>query len=55
MMRKSPEERLLMCLDMMATARILMRRGIERECGSMTELERKRLAFQRIHGVPCPW
>lgn len=55
MMRKTPAERLLMSLDMMATARELVMSSIEREAGAQSSLEVRRLAFQRLHGQPCPW
>ena len=55
MMRKTPAERLLMSLDMMATARELVMQGIQRESGAVSGVEARRLAFQRLHGVPCPW
>jgi len=52
MMRKTPEERLLMGFDMMATARQMVWSGI----GSHgTEEERRRRFFQRFHGMDCPW
>jgi hypothetical protein len=34
MMQKTPEERLLMGLDMMATGRELCWSGVEKECGA---------------------
>ncbi len=55
MMRKTPAERLMMSLDMMATARELVMQGILREAGEATAIELQRRAFQRLHGVPCPW
>ena len=55
MMRKTPAERLLMSLDMMATARELVMHGIQHEAGTVSDIEMKRRAFQRLHGVPCPW
>ncbi len=55
MMRKTPAERLLMSLDMMATARELVMQSIQRESGTVSEAEAKRLAFVRLHGIPCPW
>lgn len=55
MMRKTPAERLLMSLDMMATARELVMQGVLRETGTASDAEAKRLAFQRLHGLPCPW
>lgn len=55
MMRKTPAERLMMSLDMMATARELVMQGVQREAGEATSIELQRRAFQRLHGVPCPW
>jgi hypothetical protein len=55
MMRKTPAERLLMSLDMMATARELVVSGIQRKSGTESVVEAKRLAFQRLHGQPCSW
>jgi hypothetical protein len=55
MMRKTPAERLLMSLDMMATARELVMQNVQRESGAVSEAEVKRLAFARLHGMPCPW
>ncbi|MBE2284990.1 MAG: hypothetical protein IAE77_16130 [Prosthecobacter sp.] len=55
MMRRTPEERLMMSLDMMATARELVMQGIQREAGAVSDIEMKRRAFQRLHGEPCPW
>jgi hypothetical protein len=52
MMRKTQEERLLMGFDMMATARELVWSGISSEG---TEEERRRMFFQRFHGIDCPW
>jgi len=52
MMRKTPQERLLMGFDMMATARELVWSSL----GSHgTEAERRSRFFQRFHGVTCPW
>ncbi len=49
MMRKTPEERFLMGLDMMATARKLCWSGLEREGGT---LEDRRQAFlRRFQGI----
>jgi len=45
MMRKTPAERLLMSLDMMATARELVMQGIQREAGAVSGIEMKRRAF----------
>jgi hypothetical protein len=55
MMRKTPAERLMMSLDMMATARELVMQGIKRESDAVSGVDAKRIAFQRLHGVPCPW
>jgi len=55
MMRKTPAERLIMSLDMMATARELVIQGIQREAGGATGIELQRRAFQRLHDAPCPW
>lgn len=52
MMRKTPEERLIMGFDMMATAREMVWSGIG---SGGTEVERRRLFFQRFYGVECPW
>jgi hypothetical protein len=52
MMRKTPEERLLMGFDMMATARQLVWSGI---ASGGTEHERRRLFIQRFYGIDCPW
>lgn len=51
-MKKTPEERLLMGFDMMATAREMVWSGL----GSQgTETERRRLFYQRFHGAAFPW
>lgn len=55
MMRKTPAERIMMSLDMMATARELVMQGIKRESEAISGVEARRIAFQRLHGVPCPW
>jgi hypothetical protein len=52
MMRKTPEERLLMGLDMMATAREIAWSGIGADG---TKEERRNRFFQRFHGMDCPW
>jgi hypothetical protein len=52
MMRKTPEDRLLMGFDMMATAREMVWSGIGDQG---TADERRKLFFQRFHGVSCPW
>lgn len=51
MMRKTPEERMLMGLDMMATARALVWAGVS---GSGTERERRAAFFQRFYGRSLP-
>lgn len=52
MMRKTPQERLLMGFDMMATAREMVWNGL----GSQgTEAERRSLFFRRFHGTEAPW
>ncbi len=48
MMRRTPEERLLMGFDMMATAREMVWSGIGSEG---TEEERRHQFMQRFHGV----
>lgn len=53
MMRKTPEERFLMGLDMMATARELCWSGLEQTDGTM---EGRRQAFlQRFQGMDSPF
>lgn len=52
MMRKTPEERLLMGFDMLATARQMVWSGIG---SGGTEEERRRMFFQRFYGMECPW
>ncbi|MEO0017174.1 MAG: hypothetical protein RLZZ522_457 [Verrucomicrobiota bacterium] len=52
MMRKTPEERLLMGFDMMATAREMVWSGIGHH-GS--EEARRSLFCQRFHGADSPW
>lgn len=49
MMQKTPEERLLMGLDMMATGRELCWSGVEKECGAGEE--RRRAFLMRFHGM----
>ena len=51
MMRKTPEERLLMGFDMMATARELVWSNLDAQG---TETERRTQFYQRFHGVACP-
>jgi hypothetical protein len=55
MMRKTPEERLLMGLDMMATARELVSHGLRQDAATQSPEALARLTFQRLHGVPLPW
>ena len=52
MMRKTPQQRLLMGFDMMATARELVWSSLG---AHGTEAERRSRFFQRFHGVACPW
>lgn len=52
MMRKTPEERLLMGFDMMVTAREMVWSGID---SRSSEEERRRRFFQRFHGMAWPW
>jgi hypothetical protein len=52
MMRRTPEERLLMGFDMMATAREMVWGGIDPQG---TAEERRIRFFRRFHGVDCPW
>ena len=52
MMSKTPEERLLMGFDMMATAREMVWSGLGTEG---TDDERRSRFYQRFHGVACPW
>ena len=52
MMRKTPEERLLMGFNMMATARELVWSGIGPE---ETGEERRRLFYKRFYGVEATW
>ncbi|MEO5712622.1 MAG: hypothetical protein ABIT37_03965 [Luteolibacter sp.] len=54
MMRKTPEERLLMGFDMMATARELVWSGLEKIEGETEDGKRRRF-YQRFHGEPRPW
>lgn len=55
MMRKTPEERFLMGLDMMATVRELVREGLRQESAIQSPETLAHLTFQRLHGVPLPW
>ena len=52
MMRKTPEERLLMGLDMMATARQLVWGSLD---AHKSTAEKRREFFQRFYGEECPW
>ena len=52
MMRKTPQERLLMGFDMMATARALVWSSLGTHG---TAAERRSRFFQRFHGADCPW
>ena len=52
MMRKTPEERLIMGFDMMATARELVWSSIDSEG---THADRRKRFYERFHGVECPW
>jgi hypothetical protein len=52
MMRKTPEERLLMGFDMMATAREMVWSSLGTEG---TDSERRARFYQRFHGEACPW
>lgn len=51
MMRRTPEERLLMGFDMMATARELVWCSLQ---GSATEAERRKAFFLRYYNMECP-
>jgi len=55
MMSKTPEERLLMGFDMMATARELAWSGLEGQAEARGQEEGQRLFYQRYYGVPRPW
>jgi len=50
-MRKTPEERLLMGLDMMATARELAWSGLQE---AATHAERRKMFFRRYQQMECP-
>jgi hypothetical protein len=55
-MGKTPEERLLMGFDMMATAREMVRDSLRHEATAAQSPEAlARLTFQRLHGIPLPW
>lgn len=51
MMRKTPEERMLMGFDMMATARALVWSGVQY---LPTEGARRREFFRRYYAMECP-
>jgi hypothetical protein len=55
MMRKTPAARLLTSLDMMAIARALVMQGSSATQARSQSSEMKRQAYQRLHGVACPW
>jgi hypothetical protein len=55
MMSKTPEERFLMGLDMMATARELVWSGIRSTGANDSSEEAQRLFYLRFHGAPRPW
>lgn len=50
-MRRTPQERLLMGFDMMATARELAWSGLQ---GVATEAERRKMFFRRFQSMECP-
>lgn len=52
MMRRTPEERLMMSFDMMATARKLVWSSLDPQG---TEAERRIEFCKRFHGIDCPW
>ena len=52
MMRKTPEERLIMSFDMMATARELVWNSLGTQG---TEAERRGEFCRRFYGIDCPW
>lgn len=52
MMRKTPEERLLMGFEMMATARALVWGSLG---GPGATVEKRREFYKRFHGEDCPW
>ena len=52
MMRKTPEERLIMSFDMMATARKLVWNSLGTQG---TEAERRAEFYRRFYGIHCPW
>ena len=55
MMCKTPEERLLIGLDMMATAREMVRDGLRHEAPTLPQVGMQRLLFQRLYGLALPW
>lgn len=52
MMKKSGAERLVMGMEMQATARALVWSSIPNE---MPEDDRRREFYSRFFGEPCPW
>ena len=54
MMRKTPEERLLMGFHMAATARALVWSRLEKQEGG-TEDERQKSFYQHFHGAAPAW
>ena len=50
-MKRTPSERLLMGMDMQATARALVWGSIPAE---MPDVERRRAFYQRFYGEACP-
>jgi hypothetical protein len=51
MMKRSPEQRLLMGMDMNATAKQLVWASMDPE---LTEMERRAAFYERFYGEPCP-
>lgn len=52
MMQRSEGERLVMGMDMQATARALIWASIPKE---LSEKERREAFYQRFFGEACPW
>jgi hypothetical protein len=52
MMQRTAGERLIMGMDMQATARALLWASIP---ASAPEAERRRIFFERFYGEPSPW
>ncbi|MCF6311173.1 MAG: hypothetical protein L3J39_01860 [Verrucomicrobiales bacterium] len=52
MMQRSEGERLVMGMDMQATARALIWASISKE---LSEKERREEFYQRFFGETCPW